>query len=57
MAIHGAHELGGGDGGVGGVGGGGGEVPQLVVIVHGWPVPVAPLLVAGSLPCVHQFAL
>ncbi len=55
MAIHGAHELGGG-GGDGGVGGGG-DVLQPVVIVHGWPVPVAPLLVAGSLPCVHQLAL
>jgi len=43
---------GGGGTGVGGggtgVGGGVGVVEQLVVIVHGWPEPVAPLCVAGS---------
>jgi hypothetical protein len=60
---------GGGDGGVGaggagGVGAGGaggfggvGAVLQLVVIVHGWPVPVMPLCVAGSSPWVYQLAL
>ena len=47
----------GGAGGTGVVEGGGGVAPQLVVTVQGWPVPVAPLLVAGSLPCVHQLAL
>jgi hypothetical protein len=25
--------------------------------VQGWPLPTGPLLVAGSLPCVHQLAL
>src|SRR5882762_4502232 len=30
---------------------------QLPLAVHGWPLPRAPLLVAGSLPCVHQFAV
>jgi len=30
---------------------------QLPVAVQGCPLPRAPLLVAGSLPCVHQFAV
>src|SRR6516225_391272 len=49
--------VGGGGVGVGGVGVGGGDDVQFVVIVHGWPVPLAPLCVAGSSPCVHQLAL
>jgi hypothetical protein len=62
LADHGAQPGAGGAGGVGGVGaggaGGGGGVGalQLAVIVHGAPVPLPPLLVAGSLPCVHQLA-
>jgi hypothetical protein len=62
--FHAAHDeggggvVGGGGGGfVGGGGGGTGVVVQLAVTVQGWPVPVAPLLFAGSLPCVHQLAL
>src|SRR5882757_5911623 len=30
---------------------------QEPLAVHGWPLPEGPLLVAGSLPCVHQFAV
>lgn len=52
---------GGGDGGVGvgggGDTGGGGEVVQPLDSVQGWPLPEPPLLVTGSLPCVHQLAV
>src|SRR5580692_8147659 len=45
----------------GGGGGGGGVVPEPPVQepldVHGCPEPLPPLLVAGSLPWVHQLAV
>ena len=36
---------------------GGGMALQPEVTVQGWPVPLPPLLAAGSLPCVHQLAV
>jgi hypothetical protein len=38
------------------VGVGVGVAPHEPSDVHGWPVPVTPLCVAGSSPRVHQFA-
>ncbi|MEW5312514.1 MAG: hypothetical protein WDW38_004144 [Sanguina aurantia] len=49
--------LGGGVGGGAGGGAGGGVVaPHAPCDVQGWPEPEPPLLVAGSLPWVHQLA-
>src|SRR5471032_1312460 len=44
--------------GAGGVGvGAGGVAEQPLDSVYGWPEPAPPLLVTGSLPCVHQLAV
>ncbi len=34
-----------------------GDGLAVATMVQGWPVPVPPLLCAGSAPCVHQLAL